>query len=114
MAEDILFREKERGRRRFHSRKRSKKGALGFGLAVLCCVVFLVLCIVSAIAAGGAGEEIGIIGMLVMFASAGAFVLSLQGLKEQDVYTGIPFAGLILSGGMFIILFCLYVAGIRF
>lgn len=111
---ESLFRKKERDGMHFHSRKRSGKGMIGFVLAVLCAAVFLVLCVVSAIAGGAAGEAVGIIGLVIAIVSAVAFWLSLQGLKERDVYTKIPFAGLIIAGGLFIVLFCLYIMGIQF
>ena len=47
--------------------------------------------------------------MLVMLLCGVAFVLSLQGLKERDVYIKLPFAGLIMSGILFVLLFCLYI-----
>lgn len=98
----------------FHSRKRSKKGTAGFALSIVCAVVFLALCIVSAVAKGAAGEAIGIAGLVVAALCGVSFWLSLQGLKERDVYTKIPFAGLLISGGLFVLLFCLYVTGIHF
>lgn len=98
----------------FHSRKRSKKGTVGFWLAMLCALSFLVLCIISAAAGGEAGSFIGIIGLVVAAVCVIAFVLSLQGLKERDVYTKLPFVGLLTAGGLFVFLFCLYITGIRF
>lgn len=114
MTEESLFRKKERDGMHFHSRKRSQKGTIGFCLAVLCVIGFLVLCVVSAAASGAAGEAVGVVGLLLVMGSGVAFWLSLQGLKEQDVYTRLPFAGLLISGLMFVILFCLYVTGIQF
>lgn len=114
MTEESLFRKKERDGMHFHSRKRSQKGTVGFALAVLCVLVFLVLCVVSAAADGAAGESVGVVGLVLAVVSGVAFWLSLQGLKERDIYTKIPFAGLLISGMVFIILFCLYVTGIQF
>ena len=114
MTEESLFRKKERDGMHFHSKKRSQKGTVGFVLAVLCTLGFLTLCIVSAAAGGAAGEIVGAVGLLLAVVSGVAFWLSLQGLRERDVYTGLPFAGLLIAGLVFIILFCLYVTGIRF
>lgn len=113
MKEWLLFRKKERDGIRFHSKRRSRKGTLGFALAVLCAIILCVLCGSSAATAGSAGAVVGIIGLLLAAASAAAFWLSFQGLKEQDVYTGLPLVGLLLAGLVFIILFCLYITGIR-
>lgn len=113
MKEWFLFRKKERDGIRFHSKRRSGKGTLGFALAVLCVITLCVLFVSSAATAGSSGAAVGMIGLLLAAASAVAFWLSLQGLKEQDVYTGLPFAGLLLAGLVFIILFCLYITGIR-
>lgn len=114
MTEDLLFHGKERKGMHFHSRKRSGKGTMGFAMALVCAVVFLVLCIVSAAAGGAAGEAVGVIGMFVMAGSGVAFWLSWQGIKERDVYTRIPLIGMIVSGILFVLLFCLYISGIRF
>lgn len=114
MKEDTLFRKKERDGMSFHSRNRSVKGVAGFVLSLVVVAVFLVLCIFSATSGGEAGAVIGVIGLAVMVACGVAFSLCLKGLKEQDVYTRLPFAGLLISGTMFVVLFCLYVVGIRF
>lgn len=95
----------------FHSRKRSKKGTMGFVLSIICLLVFLALCIVSATTKGTAGKAIGIAGLSVAVCCGVAFWLSLRGLKERDVYTKIPFTGLLLSGVQLVLLFCLYVMG---
>lgn len=112
MSEDILFKKGSRDGMHFHSRKRSQKGIAGFVLSLIGVTVFIALCVVSAMEKGEAGSGIGILGLLVAALSAGAFFLSLKGLKEQDVYTTIPFAGLVISGVLFVFLFCLYILGL--
>ena len=112
MEADSLFRKSERRGMHFHGRKRSKSGVAGFVLSVLAVTVFLGLCVASAMAKGAAGEAVGALGLMVMLMCGISFWLSLKGLKEQDVYTRLPFAGLLLSGGMFVLLFCLYILGI--
>lgn len=112
MNTETLFKKGSRDGMHFHSRKRSKKGLAGFVLALFGIAIFLALCIVSAVTKGTAGQAVGIIGLLVMADCGVAFVLSLQGIKERDVYTKLPLAGLILSGVMFVFLFCLYVLGL--
>lgn len=112
MNTEALFKKGNRDGVHFHSRKRSKKGLAGFVLALLGIAVFLVLCIVSAVAKGTAGQAVGIAGLLVMVDCGVAFALSLQGIKERDVYTKLPLAGLSLSGVLFVFLFCLYVLGL--
>lgn len=113
MKAGALFRKKERDGMHFHSRKRSKKGVAGFALSLAGVAVSLALCIVSAIAKGEAGAVIGVIGLVVTADCGAAFYLSLKGLKERDVYTKIPFAGLVISGSLFVFLFCLYILGIQ-
>jgi len=112
MSTETLFKKGSRDGMHFHSRKRSKKGIAGFVLAVTGVLVFLALCVVSAVAQGEAGIAIGALGLLVAALSAGSFFLSLKGLKEQDVYTTIPFIGLVISGVLFVLLFCLYIMGL--
>ncbi|MGN1084979.1 MAG: hypothetical protein ACI4QX_08235 [Lachnospiraceae bacterium] len=114
MKDGFFSRRRERDSMHFHSRRRSGKGTAGFVLAMLCVLTFLVLCIISAAAGGAAGNFIGVIGLVVAVVCAVAFCLSLQGLRERDVYTKLPFAGLLSSGGLFVLLFCLYITGIRF
>ena len=114
MSSDALFRKGERGRMHFHGRKRSKTGVAGFVLSVVCVVSFLVLCIVSAAAKGESGEFIGALGLFVMAGCGVSLYLSLKGLKEKDVYTRLPFAGMVISGILFVLMFCLYVMGIQF
>lgn len=114
MSADTLFEKKGRERIHFHSKKRSREGVAGFVLSLIAAGIMLALCIWSAAAKGAAGLTVGIIGFGVMGLSALAFCLSLKGLKERDVYTKLPFAGLILSGALFVLLFCLYVTGIQF
>lgn len=113
MKANELFHSKEREGMHFHSRKRSRAGIAGFILSVAGTVFFLVLCIVSAGVKGEAGAVIGALGLFVMLLCGIAFSLSLKGLKEHDVYTRLPFAGLLVSGGLFVLLFCLYVLGIQ-
>ncbi len=112
MSADALFEKKSRDRIHFHSKKRSKEGVAGFVLSLVAVGIMLVLCIWSAAAKGDAGVAVGIIGLAVMAVCGLAFYLSLKGLKERDVYTRLPFAGLIISGALFVFLFCLYVLGL--
>lgn len=112
MSSDTLFEKKGRDRIHFHSRKRSKEGVAGFALSLVAVGSMLALCIWSAAANGDAGLAVGIVGLAVMAVCGLAFYLSLKGLKERDVYTKLPFAGLIISGALFVLLFCLYVLGI--
>lgn len=112
MSAETLFKKGSRDGMHFHSRRRSQKGIAGFVLAIIGVAVFLALCVVSAIAKGEAGSIIGVLGLFVAALSLGAFVLSLRGLKEQDVYTTVPFAGLVISGLLFVFLFCLYILGL--
>jgi hypothetical protein len=86
----------------------------GFVLSLLAVVLVIGLCVVSAMAEGAAGGIVGVLGLGAMCLSAGALCLCLKGLKEHDVYTGIPFAGLLISGVLFVFLFCLYILGIQF
>ncbi len=114
MNSDTVYRKAERGGMHFHGRKRSKTGVTGFVLSIVCVVSFLVLCIISAAAKGESGEFIGVLGLFVMAGCGVSLYLSLKGLKEKDVYTRLPFAGMVISGVLFVILFCLYVMGIQF
>lgn len=114
MNSDTIYRKAERRGMHFHGRKRSKTGVAGFIISVVCVVLFLVLCIISAAAKGESGEFIGALGLFVMAGCGVSLYLSLKGLKEKDVYTKLPFAGLVISGVLFVLLFCLYVMGIQF
>lgn len=114
MNEDTLFRKKGRDGMHFHSKKRSREGVAGFVLSLVAVVVFLVLCIFSAVMKGEAGELVGAIGLGILFLCGGSFYLSFKGLKERDVFTRLPFAGLLISGVLFVVLFCLYIVGIQF
>ena len=112
MSEEFTFHKAERRGMHFHGRKRSKGGVAGFALAIAAVAIFLALCVVSAVAKGAAGLVVGGLGLLAMVLCGVAFWLSFKGLKEKDVYTRLPFAGLLISGGMFVVLFCLYIVGI--
>lgn len=112
MSEEVLFRKAERKGVHFHGRARSKSGVAGFVLAIAAAVLFSVLCVLSAVAKGAAGLFVGALGLIAMILCGIAFRLCLKGLKERDVYTKMPFAGLIISGGLFVLLFCLYIVGI--
>lgn len=114
MVNQLLLWKKKGNGMQFHSRKRSKKGIAGFVLSLFSVILFLVLCVLSAMAKGEAGTFVGICGLAVMALCGTAFYLSLKGLKEKDVYTTIPFVGLVVSGSMFVLLFCLYITGIKF
>lgn len=114
MINQLLLWKKKGNGMQFHSRKRSKKGIAGFVLSLICVTLFLVLCVLSAMAKGDAGIFVGICGLGIMALCIVAFVLSWNGLKEKDVYTTIPFVGLVVSGSMFVVFFCLYITGIHF
>ncbi|MBE5930048.1 MAG: hypothetical protein E7268_03185 [Lachnospiraceae bacterium] len=112
MSDELFYHKGERGGMHFHGRKRSKGGVAGFALAITAVAIFLTLCVVSAVAKGAAGIFVGGLGLLTMVICGAAFWLCFKGLKEQDVYTRLPFAGLLISGGLFVALFCLYIVGI--
>ena len=112
MSEELFYHKGERSGMHFHGRKRSKGGVAGFVLAVAAAAIIVVLCVASAMAKGAAGVIVGGLGLLTMLLCGVAFWLSLKGLKEQDVYTKLPFAGLLISGALFVVLFCLYIVGI--
>ena len=114
MNSDTIYRKAERKGMHFHGRKRSKTGVAGFTVSVVCVVAFLVLCIISAAAQGKSGEYIGALGLFIMAGCGVSLYLCLKGLKEKDVYTRLPFAGMIISGVLFVLMFCLYVTGIQF
>lgn len=114
IKDKFAFLNKEKDTIHFHSRRRSRKGTAGFVLAMLCVLVFLILCVVSAIEKGETGSWLGIAGLAVAVLCVVAFVLSLQGLRERDVYIKLPFAGLLSAGGLFVLLFCLYIIGMPF
>ena len=114
MSSEALFRKRERRGMHFHGRKRSKKGIAGFVLSLVAVASVIALCIVSASVKGEAGEVVGALGLLAMLMSGVALYLCFKGLKEHDVYTRLPFAGLLISGVLFVFLFCLYVLGIQF
>ncbi len=112
MSEELFYHKGERSGMHFHGRKRSKGGVAGFALAVAAVVIFLALCVISAVAKGAAGMYVGGLGLLTMVICGAAFWLSFKGLKEKDVYTRLPFAGLLISGILFVVLFCLYIVGL--
>jgi len=114
MNSDTIYRKAERGGMHFHGRRKSKTGMTGFVISVVCVVAFLILCIISAAAQGESGEYIGALGLFVMVGCGVSLYFSLKGLKEKDVYTRLPFAGMIISGVLFVLMFCLYVMGIQF
>jgi len=114
MNSDTIYRKAERGGMHFHGRRKSKTGMTGFVISVVCVVAFLILCIISAAAKGESGEYIGALGLFVMAGCGVSLYFSLKGLKEKDVYTRLPFAGMIISGVLFVLMFCLYVMGIQF
>lgn len=96
----------------FSSRKYSKPGMIGFLLSVLCAMAIVLLCIVSIVKKGAAGSIVGGIGLLAMIGSGVALFLCYKGLHQQDVFTKLPTAGLIVSAVDFLILFCIYITGI--
>lgn len=114
IKDKFAFLNKEKDTIHFHSRRRSGKGTAGFVLAMFCVLVFLILCIISAVEKGETGSWLGIAGLAVAVLCVAAFVLSLQGLRERDVYMKLPFAGLLSAGGLFVLLFCLYIIGMPF
>jgi len=97
---------------RFHNRKNSGMGLAGFILAVVCLVFLLLLCLISATALGNAGEAIGVAGLLVAIGCLASIHLCIKGMSEKEVYTRLPFAGMILSGAVFVLLFCFYISGL--
>ena len=114
MLNQLLLWKKKGNGMQFHSRRRSKKGIAGFTISLFCVVLFLVLCVLSTVAKGQAGVFVGACGLGIMALCVVAFVLCLKGLKEKDVYTTIPFVGLLVAGSMFVLFFCLYITGIKF
>lgn len=114
MNSDTTYRKSERKGMRFHGRKQSGNGVAGFVISVVCVVAFLILCVISAAAKGESGMLLGVFGILVMAGCGVSLRFCLKALKERDVYVKLPFAGMIISGVMLVLLFCLYVTGIRF
>lgn len=96
----------------FQSRKRSVKGVVGFWMSIVSVLFVILLCTLSVMKNGAAGIILGFLGVFVFVFSGFSFSLSLRGLKERDVFTKLPMAGLIISGMVLVFLFILYILGI--
>lgn len=96
---------------RMRNRKRSKAGVLSviFSLAA---ILFFVLCIGKSFLDGGEADlSIGIYGLIGLVLAAGGMMLGIFGMREQEVRTIAPKAGVTMGTLMTIALAGLYIAG---
>jgi len=96
----------------FAGRTHSKKGAASIAAGAVAWVVFVILCIASAMAEGNAGLLAGWLGLLDMSLAGYGIYLAMKGLKERDVYYVLPFIGMTLNCILFVVYFSLYFTGL--
>ena len=110
ISEEIV--KEKRKNMKFSGRKQSKNGVVALFLAIFSIVGFIALCVWSVYLEGMAPILIGSIALTLAFFSFMAFVFAIQGLKEKEVYYGIPVVGVLLSGIQFVLFFCVYMIGL--
>lgn len=97
---------------RFKKREHSKVGIWSTIIGVIAWCIFIALSVYASITEGNAEKIVGVIGILdAFFVLLGAF-FAVKGLQERDVYYGVPIAGMLLNGILFVIYFSLYFMGV--
>ena len=96
---------------KFRGRSQSKNGVWSRCLSIIAVIGFISLCVLSMLSQGSAPMLVGSIAIFLAFLCITAFWLSINALKEKEVYYGAAIAGLLLSGIQFVIFLCLYMIG---
>lgn len=103
---------REKSSLEFREKKHSKKGTTSLVIGILAWLVFAVLSLVSCIWEGAAPGQIGAFALLDAILSLFGAMYAVKGFQERDVYYGMPTAGILLNGGLFVVYFCLYLMGL--
>lgn len=84
---------------------------VAFITGILSFILFIAMCVISAINLGNAGQIVGIVPVISVIINAAAFFISYQNLKREDVKKGFVSISAFLNGGMVIIYLVLYLIG---
>lgn len=103
---------KEKSALEFRKKKCSKKGTVSLVIGILTWLVFAVLSLVSCIRGGEAPGSIGALALLDAILSLFGVWYAVRGFQEREVYYGMPTAGIMLNGSLFVVYFCLYLMGL--
>lgn len=96
---------------KFRGEQQSKRGIFSFIIAIFVVVSFIVLSLISSMAKGAGGIELGAIGLLCFAFAIYGFLLAIKATKEKDIFYKLPIASMILNGLFIILYFVLYLIG---
>lgn len=97
---------------KFTDKKHPISAMIAVGIAILVIILLAVICYQSSLSAGKGGVWIGVIGMLSLFATLAGFVMSINSLRQRDVYYTLGILGSILNGMLFLTYFILFFMGL--
>lgn len=103
---------KEKSSLEFREKKHSKKGTVSLIIGILAWLAFAALSLVSCIREGAAPGPVGALALLDAVLSLFGGFYAVKGFQEREVYYGMPTAGILLNGSLFVIYFCLYLMGL--
>lgn len=102
---------RKRHRLKLSNKKLPVSVIAAFIVGILSVILFVVMCIISAVNAGHAGQIAGVIPLCALIINITAFLLSYENLKREDVKKGPVSIAAFLNGGMVIVYLILYLIG---
>lgn len=124
-TEDLLSTEQEDRKKRREEKRRAKRykftdkthpvtAFISCGFALASVVLFIWAVVISAMAGGNGGSEVGVLGLLVLVSSVMGFIFALIALSKTDIKKSVAWTGLFVNIIFMIILACLILIEVDF
>lgn len=96
---------------KFTEKKKSIRGAIACGGALLSLVLLIVLLFQAVGMSGQGGGYLGSLGVIALFLGVASFVEAVQAVQEKDTFRTLPYAGVALSAVATVLWIGLYMLG---
>lgn len=96
---------------KFTEKKKSIRGAVSCGGAVLSLILLAVMITEAVGMAGNGGGYLGSIGVIALFIGVASFIEAVQAVQEKDTFRTLPYAGVVLSAVATVLWIALYLLG---
>lgn len=103
---------KRKLRYKFSNKRHPIKGIVSLIIAVISFISIIIISYVSSLSYGNGDIILGAIGVVSMLFCIVGFILSINAMKQKEIYYVIPIIGLLMNGILFTVYFVLYIIGI--
>ncbi|MCI8327900.1 MAG: hypothetical protein HFI37_09055 [Lachnospiraceae bacterium] len=106
------MRKRRRGKNfKFTEKKKSIKGAISCGGAILSLAVLAITLLQAVTANGNGANYLGSVGVAALFIGSASFIEAVQAVQEKDTFKTLPYTGMVLSAIATILWIALYFLG---